>query len=419
METNKKDGMEVLMAKTIACYILVSFILSIFSVTPSPAATGTVDSMSPPTNAFGPSGSTGVITVNAAAPWTASTEDNWITITSGSSFNGNGSLSYTVSYNSTGMPRTGTIAVGNQYFTIRQPATDFLDNMNASNWPYPYINSIYAAGITHGCGNNNFCSSDPVTREQMAAFVIRALLGENFTYTQQPYFMDVPATGWSYQYVQKMKDLGLTTNTGSYDASGTVTREQMAAFIIRAMYGENFEYPATPYFSDVPASAWSFKYVQKMKEQGFTENTGTYAPSGVVTREQMAAFISRAFLGVMSSSLNVPSNNSAFNASMIMGKSLEFSVPNSGSMMYKFNEDGTFSGTVSNTGMMGNITMGNITGKWMINSDGTLAINNVQGMMSGYWETYTLMGGGGVTPLMVNYMYSTGTSGSNLMMSIK
>ena len=215
-----------------------------------------------------------------------------------------------------------------------------------------------------------------------------------------------------------MKDLRLTTGTGSYNPTSTVSREQIAAFMIRAMYGENFTYPATPYFTDVPASKWSFKYVQKMKAQGLTWNTGTYNPSGVVTNELMAAFFSRDFLGVMPSSLNVRSNNTAFTASMIMGKSLLFSVPNRGSMMYKFNVNGTFSGTVSSTGMMGSMMGSNFTGHWKINSDGTLSINNVMGMMSGYWEKYTLMGGSSVMPLRINYMYSTGTSGTNLMMTV-
>jgi hypothetical protein len=53
-------------------------------------------------------------------------------------------------------------------------------------------------------------------------------------------------------------------------------------------------------------------------------------------------------------------------------------------MMYKFNENGTFPGTGSNTGMMGSMMGSNFTGHWKINSDGTLTINNVMGMMSGY-----------------------------------
>jgi hypothetical protein len=37
------------------------------------------------------------------------------------------------------------------------------------------INRLAAAGITTGCGNGKFCPLTSVTREQMAAFLRRAL----------------------------------------------------------------------------------------------------------------------------------------------------------------------------------------------------------------------------------------------------
>ena len=72
----------------------------------------------------------------------------------------------------------------------------------------------------------------------------------------------------------------------------------MAAFIIRAKYGENFSYSQTPYFTDVPATHNFFKYVQKLRDNGITTVTGTYGVDNIVTRDQMAAFLARAFLGM-------------------------------------------------------------------------------------------------------------------------
>ena len=72
----------------------------------------------------------------------------------------------------------------------------------------------------------------------------------------------------------------------------------MAAFIIRAKFGETFSYTTTPYFSDVPSTNPFFKYVQKLKDDGITTVTGTYGVDNIVTRAQMAAFLARAFLGM-------------------------------------------------------------------------------------------------------------------------
>ena len=95
-----------------------------------------------------------------------------------------------------------------------------------------------------------------------------------------------------------MKDTGITAVTGTYMVDNPVTRGQMAAFIIRAKYGETFSYTTTPYYSDVPPTHGFFKYVQKMKDVGITTVTGNYDVDGLVTREQMAAFLARAFLGM-------------------------------------------------------------------------------------------------------------------------
>jgi len=174
-------------------------------------------------------------------------------------------------------------------------------------WACDYIRSIYNAGITRGCAQDDpntpenerrYCPEDSVTRGQMAAFIIRAKYGENFSYTTTPYFTDVPSTHTFFKYVQKMKDEGLTVVSDIYMVDEPVTRGQMAAFIIRAKFGENFTYTTTPYFSDVPSTHNFFKYVQKMKDEGITAVTGVYDVDSVVTRAQMAAFLSRAFLGM-------------------------------------------------------------------------------------------------------------------------
>jgi hypothetical protein len=73
----------------------------------------------------------------------------------------------------------------------------------------------------------------------------------------------------------------------------------MAVFIIRALVGDNFtNHTTTPYFQDVPSSYWAFKYIQKLKDFGITTGCGNndYCPTEAVVRESMAIFLGRAFL---------------------------------------------------------------------------------------------------------------------------
>jgi hypothetical protein len=188
------------------------------------------------------------------------------------------------------------------------PQITFNDVLS-DHWAYDYINAIYNAGITTGCAQDDpntpenerrYGPDNPVSREQMAVFIIRALYGETFSYTPTPYFTDVPSSHWAFKYVQKLKELGITTGCGydQYCPHDLVTREQMAAFLIRARAGEDFSCSSEPYFSDVTSDYWAFDYIQKLKELGITTGygDGTYGPDDSVTRDQMAAFLTRAFL---------------------------------------------------------------------------------------------------------------------------
>jgi hypothetical protein len=134
----------------------------------------------------------------------------------------------------------------------------------------------------------------------MAAFIIRTLYGEVFSFSAIPHFSDVPDTHDFFKYIQRMFEDGITVGCGggNYCPDSSVTRAQMAVFIMRALYGENFSFLTTAHFSDVPDTDSFFKYIQRMFEEGITTGctATTYCPWSIVTRAQMAAFLTRAFL---------------------------------------------------------------------------------------------------------------------------
>jgi hypothetical protein len=169
-------------------------------------------------------------------------------------------------------------------------------------WAEDSIYAIACEGITSGYADGTYRPSQNVQRSQMAAFIIRPEYGEDFSYSPTPHFTDVLDTHWAFKYVQKMYDEGITTGypDGTYRPSQNVTRGQMAAFIIKALFGDSFSYTLTPYFTDVPDSHGFFNYIQKMYDEGITTGypDGTYRPSQNVSRAQMATFIAKAFLGM-------------------------------------------------------------------------------------------------------------------------
>ena len=100
--------------------------------------------------------------------------------------------------------------------------------------------------------------------------------------------------------MQKIKEEAITViaANGTYGIDDEATRGQMAAFLIRAKYGENFSYTLKGYFNDVPENNVFFKYIQRLKDDGITTVSTIYGVDDIVTRDQLAAFIGRAFLGM-------------------------------------------------------------------------------------------------------------------------
>jgi hypothetical protein len=90
----------------------------IFTLTQS---SGCTYSISPNSQTIAAAGRTGTVSVTAGAgcPWTAVSNASWITVTTGSSGAGNGTVSYSAAAN-TGPQRSGTITIAGKTFSLTQ-----------------------------------------------------------------------------------------------------------------------------------------------------------------------------------------------------------------------------------------------------------------------------------------------------------
>jgi len=89
---------------------------------PPPPCTYTLDRTSQSIGATGGAASVAVTATGSSCTWTASSNAPWISITSGASGSGNGSVGFSVAAN-TGAARSGTITIAGQTFTVSQDAT--------------------------------------------------------------------------------------------------------------------------------------------------------------------------------------------------------------------------------------------------------------------------------------------------------
>ena len=82
-------------------------------------------SISPTSTTVAAAGSTGNVSVTATSgcPWTAVSNVSWVTVTSGTSGTGNGTVGYSVAANSSTASRTGTVTIAGRTFTVTQSGT--------------------------------------------------------------------------------------------------------------------------------------------------------------------------------------------------------------------------------------------------------------------------------------------------------
>jgi hypothetical protein len=103
-------------------------------------------------------------------------------------------------------------------------------------WGSPFRDSIVwlaTTGITAGCRPDRFCPGSTVTREQMASFLVRAL---QLPTTSVDYFIDDEASGHEAD-INRLAASGVTGGcaSGRFCPTGQIAREQMAAFLHRAL----------------------------------------------------------------------------------------------------------------------------------------------------------------------------------------
>lgn len=185
-----------------------------------------------------------------------------------------------------------------QIYTVREPIfTDVSDTY----WATDYINSLYNSGITAGCGGGSFCPEAAVTRSQMAIFIVRAVHGVDYVPpVATGVFGDVAIGSFGADYIEQLYADGITAGCGggNFCPDQEVSRSQMAIFLVRATHASGFVPPvATGLFNDVPVGSFAADYIEQLSIDGVTAGCGdgNFCPNVIVSRAQMAVFITKAF----------------------------------------------------------------------------------------------------------------------------
>jgi CSLREA domain-containing protein len=179
---------------------------------------------------------------------------------------------------------------------------DFTDVPQANIF-HDDVETVFRAGITAGCGGGAFCVSNPVTRAQMAVFLLKAEHGASYVppaCTQV--FDDVPCPSQFADWIEQLAAEGITAGCGgdNYCPDNPVRRDQMAVFLLKTSHGSGYVPPAcTDVFEDVECPGPFTDWIEQLYEEGTTGGCSTtpllYCPGSSNTRGQMAVFLTKTF----------------------------------------------------------------------------------------------------------------------------
>jgi RHS repeat-associated protein len=170
---------------------------------------------------------------------------------------------------------------------------------------HPYAAEIEAmkmSGVTAGCGGGQYCPDSYVTRAQMAIFLLAAKAISPPSCTT-PIFNDVPCSYWAAPWINELYRQGITAGCGggSYCPETTITRAEVAVFVLREQY-PGYTPPSCvagqeAFPVDMPASHWGCAFVEDISRRGIDIGCGigAFCPNTLVTRATMAPFLSRTF----------------------------------------------------------------------------------------------------------------------------
>jgi uncharacterized repeat protein (TIGR03803 family) len=137
-----------------------------------------------------------------------------------------------------------------------------------------WIENLASEGITAGCGGGDYCPLSPITRGQMAVFLLKTEHGSS--YTPPPCtgtFSDVPCGSQFSDWIEELATEGITGGCGggNFCPGNPVTRAQMAVFLLKIEHGSSYAPPTcTPTFVDVVCPSLFADWIQQLFAEGIT-----------------------------------------------------------------------------------------------------------------------------------------------------
>lgn len=170
---------------------------------------------------------------------------------------------------------------------------------------HDFVNAVARSQITVGCLNGNYCVDQNISRAQMAVFLLKAKYGAGHVPPPATgtVFGDVHIGDFAAAWIEELAALGITggCGNGNYCPNSPVTRAQMAVFLLKDLLGAGYAPPPATgtIFVDVHIGDFAADWIEDFYGRGITggcfPSPLQYCPNKQNTRGEMAVFVTKTF----------------------------------------------------------------------------------------------------------------------------
>jgi hypothetical protein len=175
----------------------------------------------------------------------------------------------------------------------------YKDADKISAWAAAAVQKATELGFMEGTSSTapTFEPQRELTRAEFAKLIVK-LSGKSAGNASAAGFADVPANSWYAGYVAAAKQAGFISGVTAttFAPNASITREEMAAVIVRLKGLQAANSPQAAIKDRAEVSAWAKAYVNTAYEQGFMlGSNGFFNPKDAVTREMAAVVLVRLY----------------------------------------------------------------------------------------------------------------------------
>lgn len=173
--------------------------------------------------------------------------------------------------------------------------------MSSFEWAVPAVDLLYENGVVHGTGNGTYSPGQQITRGDYVLMLCQAfqLSGQG-----KAGFWDVPRDSYYAQAVMTAQALGITGGypDGGFHPGSPVTRQDAAVFLMKAMQADGWslgsgnEQMLSRFRDESSISDYARSAMAVMVEYGVLSGTAdqTISPQKAITRAEMAVMLANA-----------------------------------------------------------------------------------------------------------------------------